>query len=677
MNTDNPLLHDTPLPAFAAIRPDHVVPAVRARIATARAAVERCAADAGAADFAAWLADIESAEDALQRSWSPVSHLHSVCDSPALREVYAEAEAMLTEYHSEVGQHRGLFEAYAGFQAEAERRQLGKVERSVLNHAVRDFELAGVALDEPARSRFRAIQQELSRLATEFEEAVLDASDQWHRDATAAEVDGLPETALSMLRREESSSHPFRIGLKQPHVQAVMTHARDRALREEVYRAWQTRASDQGPLAGRFDNSERIQRILALRHEAANLLGFANAAELSLAEKMATTPAQVLDFLRDLARRARPAAERELAELGEFARSELGLDSLQPWDIAFASERQREARFGFSEEDLRPYFALPRVLDGMLRIAERLFGVRFAERERIEAWHPDVRFVDVLDGEGRVIAGFYLDCYARQAKRGGAWMDVCRSRMSGSAAHLPIAYLTCNFPPPAGERPALVSHDDVVTLFHEFGHGLHHMLTEIGWPSVSGISGVEWDAVELPSQFMENFCWQRETLDLFAAHIDDGSTLPEDLLTRMNAARHFQSGLFLLRQIEFGLFDFRLHLEHDPAAPADPLTVLESVRDEVAVLRPPSWQRFPHAFTHIFSGGYAAGYYSYLWAEVLSADAFAAFEEKGLLDTHTGHRFRREILAVGGSRPAAESFVAFRGREPSPEPLLRSHGLAA
>jgi oligopeptidase A len=445
-----------------------------------------------------------------------------------------------------------------------------------------------------------------------------------------------------------------------------------------VYWAYQTRASDQGPNAGKFDNSARIEQIMALRHEAAQLLGFARSAEDSLATKMAGTPQRVLAFLHDLAARARPVAQRELAELRAFARDELGLPDLQPWDVAYAAEKLRQKTYALSEEELRPYFPLPAVLDGLFAITERVFGVRFVARDGVDVWHPDVRYYDLVDAGGRVFAGAYVDLYARAGKRGGAWMDVCLSRFRhNGATQLPVAFLTCNFAPPTATTPSLLTHDDVLTLFHEFGHGLHHLLTEVDYPGVAGISGVEWDAVELPSQFMENFGWQREALDLFARHYETGERLPDALIDRMNAARHFHAGLFLVRQLEFALFDIRIHREFDAARGARALEILDEVRREVAVIMPPVWQRFPHAFTHIFAGGYAAGYYSYLWAEVLSADAFDRFEKEGIFNRDVGAAYRKAILAVGGSRPALESFVEFRGREPKPDALLRSYGLAA
>ncbi|HVF35371.1 MAG TPA: M3 family metallopeptidase, partial [Candidatus Saccharimonadia bacterium] len=449
-------------------------------------------------------------------------------------------------------------------------------------------------------------------------------------------------------------------------------------LRSEVYAAFATRASDQGPHAGQFDNSGRIEKILALRHEAAVMLGFANAAEESLATKMAPSSQRVLAFLHDLAARAKPIAMRERDELAEFARTELGLAPLEPWDVAYAAEKLRERKFDFAEEDIKPYFPMEAVLDGLYAVVGKVFGVSFRAQPQVDVWHPDVRYFDVLDGDGRVFAGLYLDPFARSSKRGGAWMDVCRTRFKrDDALDPPIAFLTCNFAPPTGATPSLLTHDDVITLFHEFGHGLHHLLTEVDYPSIAGISGVEWDAVELPSQFMENFAWKREALDLFARHWQTGERLPEALFEKMTAARYYHAGLLLVRQLEFALLDFRLHLEFDEARGGRLLETLAEVRREVAVIMPPPWNRFAHSFTHVFAGGYAAGYYSYLWAEVLSADAFSRFEDAGIFDPAIGAAFRKSVLAVGGSRPALESFVEFRGREPDATALLRSYGLAA
>ena len=682
MNIDpalNPLLADSPLPAFSAIAPEHVEPAIDALLAEYRAAVPALTDGATPPTFDSVLAALERLEDRLGRAWAPVGHLHGVKDSPALREAYAAAQEKLTDHATELGQNRALYEAVKAIREDPQFADLDRARQTLVEDSLRGFERAGVALPAAQRERFKAIQNELAQLETAFEEAVLDATDAWTRPLSETELAGLPESARLLLAAaaRENGLDGHLATLKGPSVQAILSHADDRSLRETVHAAYHTRASDQGPHAGRFDNGERIERIMALRHEAAGLLGFASAAHLSVVDKMAGTPERALTFLRDLAARARPQAQRELADLADFAAEHLGITDLQPWDIGYAAEKLRQARFDFSEEEVKPYFPLPAVLDGLFAIVGQLFGVAFRARRDVDVWHPDAVYYDVLDLDGDIRAGFYLDHYARTGKRGGAWMDVCRNRFRDGALRIPVAFLTCNAAPPAEGRPALLTHDEVITLFHEFGHGLHHLLTEIDWPGVGGISGVEWDAVELPSQFMENFCWQRETLDLFARHWQTGEPLPQALYDKMLAARHFHAGLFLVRQLEYALFDLRLHLEYDPAQGARALELLDAVRDEVAVIRPPSWQRMPMTFGHVFAGGYAAGYYSYLWAEVLSADAFAAFEEAGVLDPATGARYRREILAVGGSRPALESFIAFRGREPQAEPLLKSYGLAA
>jgi oligopeptidase A len=680
MTTANPLLTDAPLPLFSAIEPTQVLPAVNATLAAYREQIAALLAMTTPRTFANTLLPQEKLENRLEQVWSPVSHLHAVKDSDALRAVYTQAEQLLSDHAAELGQNRELYAAVKAVADNVEFSTLPRAAQTLVEHALRDFRLSGVALEEPARARFRDITNTLTRLATEFEEAVLDASEAWVEPVDESVLAGLPQAEREMLRQyaRDAGRDGYLVTLKQPSVQAILTYADDRGLRERVYAAYQTRASDQGPQAGQFDNSQRIEQILALRHEGARLLGFANSAEESLATKMATTPQRVLSFLHDLVRRAKPVAERELVELREFAAENLALATLQPWDIAYAAEKLRLRKFDLSEEELKPYFPLPAVIDGLFEITARVFGVRLRLRENVQTWHPDVRYYDVLDADGRTRAGAFVDLYARAGKRGGAWMDVCRSRFRDAGqTHPPIAYLTCNFAPPLDNQPALLTHDDVLTLFHEFGHGLHHLLTEVDFPGVAGISGVEWDAVELPSQFMENFGWQREALNLFARHWQTGVPLPDELFTRMQAARHFHSGLFLVRQLELALFDFRLHLEYDPAHGARTLELLAEVRSEVAVLLPPPWQRMPHSFGHIFAGGYAAGYYSYLWAELLSADAFGRFEEAGAFDTAAGAAFRRSILAVGGSRPALESFVEFRGREPQPDALLRSHGLAA
>lgn len=677
-DTANPLLADDDLPRFSEIQPRHIAPAIDALLHAFRAEVDRLTADPTARTFETLMAPLERLEDRLNRAWAPVSHLHGVKDSPELREVHGETVEKLTDHATELGQNRDLYTAVAALRASKEFDALDRPRRTLVEDSLRDFRLSGVALEEPQRSRFKTIQNELSRLETEFSEAVLDATEAWTRPLTQAELAGLPESALSMLAQsaKEKERGGHLATLKGPVVQAVLTYADDRALRAELYRAYNTRASEQGQ--AEFDNTARIEKILALRHEGACLIGFDSAAHESLADKMAGTPERVLAFLHDIASRARPVALRELDELRAFADKELGLADLQPWDVAYASEKLRQRLFDFSEEEIKPFFPLDAAMDGLFTVAQRAFGVTLRSRAGVDTWHEDVRYFDVLDASGEVRAGVYFDLYARSGKRGGAWMDVCRTRFDdGDSRQQSVAFLTCNFAMRGAEQPSLLTHDDVLTLFHEFGHGLHHLLTEIGWPSIGGISGVEWDAVELPSQFMENYGWQREALDLFARHWKTSEPLPQALFARMQAARHFHAGLFLVRQLEFALFDFRVHLEFDAARGARTLEILDEVRKEVAVIVPPTWHRFPHSFTHVFAGGYAAGYYSYLWAEVLSADAFAAFEETGLFDEETGRRYRREILAVGGSRPALESFVAFRGREPSIDALLKSYGLAA
>lgn len=678
MTETNPLLADSGLPRFADIRPEHIEPAIDRILADYQMGIDAMLASTTARDFDNTVLPGERLGERLSRAWSPVGHLHGVKDSEPLRKAYAAAQEKIVAFSTELGQNRALYAAIAAVQQSSGYDALPRAARTLVEHEIRDFTLSGVALEEPARTRYREISAELARLTTEFEEAVLDSTDAWSEAISdEAGLAGIPESGRATLRAYavEQEQEGWLVTLKQPSVQAVLTHADDRELRARLYRAHGTRASENAADSS-HDNSERIEKILALGHESAQLLGFANSAVESLQTKMAESPDQVIAFLRDLAARAKPVAQADLAELRPFAASELGLADLQPWDVAYASEKLRERKYALNEEELKPYFPLPAVIEGLFGVVQRIFGVSVRERGDVEVWHPDARYYDLVDVDGRVFAGAYVDLYARTGKRGGAWMDVCTSRFrDGDATQLPVAYLVCNFAPPTGSTPSLLTHDDVITLFHEFGHGLHHLLTEVDYPGVSGISGVEWDAVELPSQFMENFAWTREGLDLFARHYQTGAALPDDLYQRMQAARHFQSGLFLVRQLEFALFDFRLHLEFDPALGSRAMQILNEVRDEVAVVRPPAWQRSPHSFTHIFSGGYGAGYYSYLWAEVLSADAFGRFEEEGVFNRDVGEAYRKAILSVGGSRPAMENFVEFRGREPTPDALLRSYGL--
>ncbi|TAN05928.1 MAG: M3 family peptidase [Rhodanobacteraceae bacterium] len=686
MPTVNPLLSDAALPAFSAIHAADVVPAIDVILADYQAAIDALTAAGAARDFAHVMLSQERLDQRLSRAWAPVAHLHAVADSPELRAAFDAAEEKITDFGSALGQNRELYAAVRAVAQAPGFAGRARPERALVEHALRDFELSGVALEEPARTRFREIANELARLTSAFSNAVLDATDAWHQHIEdARDLAGIPPSGRAVLREYAVAHHldGWLVTLQQPAVQAVLTYADARPLRERVYWAYQTRASDQGPNAGKFDNTGRMDKILALRHEAAQLLGFANAAEESLATKMATSAAEVLAFLRDLSARAKPVAQRELDELRAFARSDLGLETLEAWDIAYASEKLRRQRYDLDEEQLKAYFPLPAVLRGLFTLAGKLYGITVAPaREPVDVWHPDVQYCELRDANDQPFAGVYLDLYARPGKRGGAWMDVCRARFrDGDTLQLPVAFLTCNFAPPADGHPSLLTHDDVQTIFHEFGHGLHHMLTRIDLPSIGGIDGVEWDAVELPSQFMENFCWNRQALDLFARHWSTGAKLPDPLFAKLLAARHFHAGMFLCRQLEFGLFDFLLHANYDPARGARVLETLEAARREAAVLHPPAWQRFAHAFTHIFAGGYGAGYYSYLWAEVLSADVFSAFEEHahdrgGVIDAATGARFRDEFLAVGASRPALESFIAFRGRAPRPDALLRAYGLA-
>ncbi|MEW8585796.1 MAG: M3 family metallopeptidase, partial [Candidatus Thiodiazotropha sp.] len=576
----------------------------------------------------------------------------------------------------EIGQNSQLCAAY---KTVAEQPGLDQAQRQSLGNALLDFHLSGVDLEETKKQRFKEISQELSQLTTKFEENLLDATNGWCKLVTdKSALQGLPESALALARQTaaQRDREGWLLTLEYPSYLPVMTYADDRGLRREVYEAFATRASDQGPHAGKWDNSEAMERILALRHEMAGLLGYANYADRSLAKKMARSSDEVIAFLTDLAKRSRSQAERELAELEAFAAEHYDLGDLEAWDIAYYAEKLRQKRHNISQEELKPYFPETRVLPGMFAVVERLYGIRIEEVEGIDCWHPDVRFFEIRDRDHHLRGQFYLDLYARPKKRGGAWMDECASRFfTDTMDQIPVAYLTCNFSPPVDGKPSLFTHDEVLTLFHEFGHGLHHLLTTVDYPAVAGINGVAWDAVELPSQFMENWCWEKEALDLISGHVDTGEPIPDELYQRIYAAKNFQSAMQMVRQLEFALFDFRIHREYDPQQGARIYETLEEVRRQVAVVKPPVWNRFAHGFSHIFAGGYAAGYYSYKWAEVLSADAFSLFEEQGIFDTDTGQAFLKEVLQQGGSKDAMELFVAFRGREPEIEPLLRHSGI--
>jgi oligopeptidase A len=678
---DNPLLAQERLPEFSRIRAGHVVPAIERILGENRPAVEALLDQSEGYTWENLVQPLEDLEERLSRAWSPVAHLHAVLDTPAMREAYNACLPKLSDYAAEIGQNRRLFEAFRALVDGPDYAQMGTAQRRIIDNSLRDFRLSGVDLAPGQQARYKAITQDLSGLTSRFEQNLLDATQGWKRHIIHGEqLSGLPDSARALAR--QNAAHEGRDGwlftLEFPSYLPVMTYADERGLRREMYTAYVTRASDEGPNAGTWDNGPLMERILALRHELALLLGYRNYAERSLATKMAKSTQAVLDFLQQLSERALPAARRELEELREYAREEFGAGQLEAWDIAYYSEKLRRSRYSISQEELRPYFPVDRVLNGMFAVVERLYGMRVQPRQGVDTWHPDVRFFEIRDAQGQLRGQFYVDLYARSHKRGGAWMDDCISRKrSGEHVQIPVAFLVCNFTPPVGEDPALLTHDEVETLFHEFGHGLHHMLTQVDYPSVSGIAGVAWDAVELPSQFMENWCWEREVLDVISGHHRSGEPLPQPLYERLRAAKNFQVAMQTVRQLEFALFDFRLHLEYDPARGARVYEILQKVRDSVAVIKPPSFNRFPHSFSHIFAGGYSAGYYSYKWAEVLSADVFAAFEERGGLDRETGERFLRSILEQGGARDPLELFVEFRGREPTIDALLRHNGLAA
>jgi len=672
----NPLLDFSGLPRFSEIRPEHVTPAVDELLGAGRSTLAAVARAAPTWD--AFVAPLEDANERIGRAWGQVSHLHAVLDSPALREAYNANLPKLSQYWTELGQSEALFAGYKKLRASSEFAGLSQARKKIVENALRDFRLSGAELPADKKKRYAEISEELSRLGAKFSENILDATNAFSLTIEdAARVSGIPADVLQAAREaaEKDGKTGWKFTLHAPSYMPVMQYADDRALRETLYRESVTRASEFGQKE--WDNTPLIARIVELRREMAALLGYANYAQVSLEPKMAESPSQVLGFLDDLARRARPFGEQDAAELREFARAELGLSDLQAWDVAYASEKLRVKRYAFSEQEVKRYFPEDAVLAGLFRLVEALYGLKISPA-KAPVWHEDVRFFDVRDSAGALVGQFYIDLYARETKRGGAWMDDARGRRRrGSVVQTPVAYLNCNFSRPVGGKPALFTHDEVLTLFHEAGHGLHHLLTRVEDLGVSGINGVEWDAVELPSQFMENFCWEWDVLRHMTRHVDTGAPLPRELFDKMIAAKNFQSGLGFLRQIEFAEFDMHLHSDFDPAAGGTALQLLNEVRKRVAVLPQPAYNRFPNNFSHIFGGGYAAGYYSYKWAEVLSADAYALFEERGVLDAETGKRFRDEILAVGGSRSAAESFRAFRGREPSVDALLRHNGMIA
>lgn len=668
----NPLLDTTSLPRFADIHPDQVIPAITEVLDQNRSLL----ADVvdGTSDFDSVVVPLEEMEHRLSRIWSPVGHLQSVLGCEEWRAAYEAALPILTEYGTDLAQNEKLHQAYARV-LEIAGDRLNESQRSTVDHALRDFHLSGVDLEPEHKARYKAIMQELATTSSAFANNVQDSTDAWSQHiGDDAELDGLPPHVVARAAREAADRDldGWLLTLDFPTYLAVMSYADNRQLRESLYRAWTTRASDQG-VSDTFDNTENMQRIVSLRAEAASLLGFENYAEYSLAKKMAETPTQVIEFLRDLASASRDHANEELAELSRLAGY-----PIQAWDFIYWLEKLKQSKYDLSNEALRQYFPVDRVIPGLFELASRLYGIRLATRDSIDVWHEDVLFFEVQSADGASLGGFYTDLFARSGKRAGAWIDECVTRKHiGEELVLPVGYLVCNFTPRNEQGQSWLTHDEIVTLFHEFGHMLHHLLTRIDYPSISGINGVPWDAVELPSQFMENFAWSYEVLSSCSAHSDSGEPLPRELFDRLDAARHAGAALGMLRQVELALFDLRLHTETTTESQPDVLALLDDVRDEIALIQHPEYNRMPHAFGHIFAGGYAAGYYSYKWAEVLAADAFAAFEEAGIFDAVTATRFRREILEVGGSRDFMQAYVAFRGREPTIEALLRQTGIAA
>ncbi|EOD53795.1 oligopeptidase A [Aeromonas molluscorum] len=679
---NNPLLTMDSLPLFSRIQPEHIQPAVVQAIADSKQKIQDVLAQSESHTWDSLIAPLEEVNDRLARIWSPVSHLNSVMNSEALRSAHDACLPLLSEFQTYVGQHEGLYQAYHELAKSDDFPRLGAAQRKEIENTLRDFRLSGIGLPAEQKLRYGEIQARLSELASRFSNNVLDATQGWSKLVTdEAELAGLPASVLAAAKQQATARElqGWLFTLDIPSYLPVMMYADSRALREELYAAYCTRASDQGPNAGKWDNSAIMTELLTLRRELAQLLGFANYAELSLATKMADKPEQVVGFLTDLAEKSLPQGRVELDEIRAFAAEHHGQSDLSAWDLAYYAEKLKQHKFAISDEQLRPYFPAGKVVNGLFEVVRRVFGMKVRERYGIETWHPDVRFFDIFDSEDELRGSFYLDLYAREHKQGGAWMDVClgrRYRQDGSLQN-PVAYLTCNFNGPVDGQPALFTHNEVVTLFHEFGHGIHHMLTQIDVAGVAGINGVAWDAVELPSQFLENWCWESEALAFISSHHETGEPLPADLLEKMLTARNFQAAMQMLRQLEFALFDFRLHQEFDPANPEQIPALLAEVRSQVAVLTPPAFNRFQHSFTHIFAGGYGAGYYSYKWAEVLSADAFSRFEEEGIFNPQTGQAFLTHILEKGGSKEPMELFRAFRGREPQVDALLRHSGIAA
>ncbi len=676
---NNPLLENQILPTFSRVRPEHMEPAVDQLLEEHRVLLQSLLEQPGEHTWESLFQPLEDKEDQLQRAWSMVRHLHSVADNEALRLAHNACVPKMADHATELGQNEDLFHACKTLAGSEYYSRLDISRQKIIQNSLRDFHLSGIDLEQREKDRYKVLRQKLSQLETRFEENLLDATHGWTRLVTdESQLNGLPDTAVELAaqnaRRQDRTDWLFT--LEYPSYAPVMNYADDRTFRQEMYIAYNTRASERGPNGGKWDNGPLMTQILSLRQELAALLGYANYAEYSLVKKMADTPEEVTEFLHNLAGRSKTVAHREMAALEEFAAQEYGLDELQAWDIPYYSEKLRQKEFDFSQEDLRPYFPANQVVEGLFSVVNRLYGLSINQREEVEVWHPDVRFFEVRDADGGLRGAFYLDLYARPHKRGGAWMDECITRrLNNGAVQTPVAFLTCNFTPPVSGKPALLTHDEVLTLFHEFGHGLHHMLTLVDYAGVAGINGVPWDAVELPSQFLENWCWERESLDLFARHYQTGAALPKELFDKMQQARTYHAGMHMVRQLELALFDFRLHNERRGHDTDDIQSLLDQVRRAVAVVKAPPDNRFQHGFAHIFAGGYGAGYYSYKWAEVLSADAFSRFEENGIFDTKTGRDFLHTILEQGGSREPMDLFVEFRGRKPVIDALLRHSGI--
>ena len=672
----NPLLDFSGLPRFAEIKPEHVAPAIEQLLNENRALITRLLADDSLPTWDAFVRPMEDANERLGRAWGPVGHLNAVMNSPELRDAYNSTLPKITAYYAELGQNLALFQKFKALRNSPEFAGLSAARKKIIENELRDFRLGGAELPDDKKARYLAVQERQSELSSRFSDNILDATNEYTLVIeNRGELDGLPEDVLQTAREAAQAAEKtgWLFTLKAPSYLPVMQFADNRDLREKMYRAYATRASEFGK--PELDNTPLMDEIVTLRAEEAQLLGFANFGELSLAAKMAETPQQVVDFMRELAQRARPFAEKDLVELREFAKTKLNINDMRSWDVAYASEKLREQRYAFSEQEVKQYFPEDAVMAGLFKLVETLFGLQIKPAQA-PVWHETVRFFDIRDAKDGLVGQFYFDLYARNSKRGGAWMDdVITRRRLDKGIQTPVAYLNCNFSAPVGGKPAVFTHDEVQTLFHEFGHGLHHLLTEVEDLGVSGINGVEWDAVELPSQFMENFCWEWDVLQGMTRHADTNEKLPRALFDKMLAAKNFQSGLATLRQIEFAVFDMLMHSNFNVGQGKTILQLLDEVRAEVAVLIPPEFNRFPQSFSHIFSGGYSAGYYSYKWAEVLSADAYSLFEEHGVLNPEIGARFRAEVLAMGGARPAMESFTAFRGRAPSIDALLRHNGL--